>query len=115
MDLCKTGDELAHLEWAEHSEELVKHVSTANFLASIPPTQPASSASQHMESIETGNASLDAVMALASSSPYYKYVGMDKIQAMKPWSHRSPREKGLSYMQTLQTEAPVPGISIWSF
>ena len=54
----------------------------ANLLHFCSLPQPASSAFQHRESIETANASLHAVMALACSSSYYKCVAMDKIQAM---------------------------------
>ncbi len=81
-DMWKIGGELVHLEWAEHSQELITHVSRTHLLASSPPPQPASSAFQHMQSIETANASLNAVMALASTSAYYKSIPMDKIQAM---------------------------------
>ena len=81
-NMWKIGGELAHLEWAEYSQELITHVSRTHLLASSPPPQSASSALQHMQSIETANASLNAVMALASSSQHYKHVALEKIQAM---------------------------------
>ena len=82
VDLWKSGDELLHLEWADHSKELIAHASRTNFLHCCPLPPPASSAFQHQESIETANASLQAVMALACTSSYYKCVAMDTIQAM---------------------------------
>ena len=71
-DMWRIGGELVHLEWAEHSQELIAHVSKTHLLASIRPPPPATSACQHMQSIETANASLNAVMALASTSAYYR-------------------------------------------
>jgi hypothetical protein len=81
-DMWRNAVDLVHLEWAEYSQELIAHVSRTHLLASSRPPPPDTSACQHMQSIETANASLSAVMALASTSSYYKSIPMAKIQAM---------------------------------